>query len=78
MGVLKLVLNILSSEVACDGDIGHRSTQQAQQSRCKNNDDQHERKECKAYRTAVVSSLTALAIAAKEVKKTRLNFSPWL
>lgn len=65
MGVLKHVLHVLSTDVACDGDIPHQSTQQVQQSR-RNKDDEHERRERKAFRVAVGSSLGALAIAAKE------------
>jgi hypothetical protein len=65
MGVLKHVLCVLSNDVACDGDIAHRSTQQVQQARRKP-DDEEEKKEAKSFRVAVSASLSNLAISTKE------------
>ena len=68
MGVLQNVLNVLSSEVASDGDNIHATTQNVQHpQRSKlTQDDEHKKKEHRAFRIAVGSSLTAIAITSKE------------
>ena len=66
MGVLKNVLNILSTDVAADGDRVHKDTSSIQQARRRNNEDEKEKLERRAFRMAVGSSLTAIAITAKQ------------
>jgi hypothetical protein len=66
MGVLSHVLNVLSSDMAGDGDQVNRNTQQVQQRRKNAALDAVERKERRDFRLAVGNSLAALAIATKD------------
>jgi hypothetical protein len=66
MGVLKNVLNILSADVAADGDRVHKDTQQVQNARRKVQEDDKEKKERRAFRLAVGSSLASIAVTTKE------------
>ena len=60
MGVLSNVLNILSSEVGADGNNVPTDTAKTQKKRLREEEIQ-ERKENKAFRIAVGTSLTSLA-----------------
>ena len=66
MGVLKNVLNILSTDVAANRDNVHKDTSAVQQACHQNNEDDKEKQERRAFRVAVGTSLTAIAITAKQ------------
>jgi alkanesulfonate monooxygenase SsuD/methylene tetrahydromethanopterin reductase-like flavin-dependent oxidoreductase (luciferase family) len=67
MGILQNILNVLSPAVASDSDNVHHNTQQVQQPRKKNaQEDEQEKKDRRAFRIAVGTSLSTIAVTAKE------------
>lgn len=66
MQVLHHVINVLDLDVSADGDRTPKDTQAVQQNKRKADAEETERKERKAFRVAVGSSLKSIAITTKQ------------